>query len=527
MKNIIKELTVLFGGKLTEEEITKGHGGEIYIDYSDADFKSYISKLKEKSFVLTSLFCTENFMDYTGFTLFYVFEKKERINFLVIKRKIKENKTSSISDVFPSAYWCEREITDGFGVVFDGIFDSQRLFLHESYPDDFHPLLKSFKNGKIESLKTISQSREYYFKNVFGEGVYNIPVGPVHAGIIEPGHFRFSVIGETIFNLEVRLFYKHRGIEKLSEGKKPDECVKIAEAVSGDETIANAFAFSSAVEKISEISVPEKASYQRTIMLEMERIYSHLGDLSGMAVDVAFPVGASPLFILREEIFRKNEILTGSRFMRNIISIGGLKKEIPENKLSDLSKYLDEFTKRFSSAAETILSTPSVLDRFEKTGVVKKDLINPLNLTGPIARASGANADTRIDHSYGVYDKIKPNIKVLDGGDVLSRFEVKFSEVLDSARIIKELIDDTPKPEGGICAEYKILDGYSMSVVEAPRGQSVHWLNIKNGVVDRYKIRTPSFCNWLAIEHAVIGNIVPDFPLINKSMNLSYAGTDL
>jgi Ni,Fe-hydrogenase III large subunit len=166
-----------------------------------------------------------------------------------------------------------------------------------------------------------------------------------------------------------------------------------------------------------------------------------------------------------------------------------------------------------------------VLDRFERTGVVKKELINTLNLTGPVARASGAAIDTRIDHPYGLYEKITPSIKVMEEGDVKARFEVKASEIIDSAGIIQKLINEMPG--GSVNSKYKISDGFSLSVLESPRGQNVHWVYIKNGVIDRYKVRTPSFCNWRAIEHAVIGNIVPDFPLINKSMNLSYAGTDL
>ncbi len=212
---------------------------------------------------------------------------------LVLQVPLGGNQAASISKTCPSACWYEREITDGFGVRFQGAFDTRRLFLHENYPSDFHPLLKSFKNGKIKTQPPECQN-EYVFKRVDGEGVYQIPVGPVHAGIIEPGHFRFSVIGETIFNLEIRLFFKHRGLEKLAEGKRPQDCVKIAETISGDETVANAVAFCDAVEKICQIAVPSRAAQLRMVLLEIERIYSHLGDLAGMCVDVAYPVGASP-----------------------------------------------------------------------------------------------------------------------------------------------------------------------------------------------------------------------------------------
>ena len=187
-----------------------------------------------------------------------------------------------------------------------------------------------------------------------GDGVYHVAVGPVHAGIIEPGHFRFSVIGETIFNLEVRMFYKHRGLEKLAEGKAPSECVKIAETVSGDETTANAVAYCMAVEKICDVEVPRRALQLRTLLLELERVYSHLGDLAGMCVDVAYPVGASPFFILREEIFRQNEALTGSRFQKGAVAVGGLTKDLTSESLKGLSTYLADVQEADSNRQHTL-----------------------------------------------------------------------------------------------------------------------------------------------------------------------------
>jgi len=508
----------------------------IYVDEEKEDFKDLISKFAVDGFELACLFCVENFENFDGFTLLYVLETKQNSEFTVLCRKIQPeniNKVTSVNEIFPSSSLYEREIMDGFGIKFIGGFNEQRLFLHEIYPKDFHPLLKAFKNTKIETNKNIEILDEYKFKNVFGEGVYHIPVGPVHAGIIEPGHFRFSVIGERIMNLETRMFYKHRGVEKISEGKTPDECVKIAESISGDESVANAVAFCMAVEKISEISIPDRAEYLRGILLEMERIYSHTGDLAGMITDVGFPVGASKFLILREEILRKNEKITGSRFMKEIIDIGGLKKDISDSALSELFKFFDDkingWKKRFDEAVKSIYSTASVIDRFETTGVVKPEIVEPLHLTGPIARASGIYADTRLSHPYGIYKKIRPKIITEKKGDVMARFNVKAKEITESINIIQQLITFLLE---NITNETKeknhiIKDGYAFSVVEAPRGESFHFVYIKNGVVERYKIRTPSFCNWQAIEHAVIGEIIPDFPLINKSMNLSYAGNDL
>ena len=323
----------------------------------------------------------------------------------------------------------------------------------------------------------------------------------------------------------MRLFYKHRGLEKLAEGMKPQECVKIAECISGDETVANAVAFCNAVEKICGVSLPKRALQLRTILLELERIYSHLGDLGGMCVDVAYPVGASPFFILREEIFRQNEALTNSRFMKGIISLGGLTKDVPEGALKNLSSYLLSFPERLGVAIGIDNTYFSVIDRFETTGKVKEEILFPLHVTGPVARASGKKTDTRCTHPYGLYKELKLKTRTQANGDVLARFNLKASEVLDAIKIIQKIISELAI--GEVLVPCQIKDGYSLSLVEAPRGENVHWVQIKNGLIDRYKVRTASFCNWQAMEHAILGNIVPDFPLINKSMNLSYAGTDM
>jgi formate hydrogenlyase subunit 5 len=521
MKNLVlkEEIIKLFG----QVSITEGKNNEFFLSIADSELQKFIKTLAENYFELISLFCAENFAA-DGFTLFYIFERSGCEEILVLLTDLKGNEAVSVAKTYPSACWYQREITDGFGIRFQGAFDTRRLFLHETYPQNFHPLLKSFKNGKIETIPASSQEN-YTFKEVQGEGVYQIPVGPVHAGIIEPGHFRFNVIGETIFNLEVRLFYKHRGLEKLAEGKNPCDCVKLAETISGDETVANAVAYCITVEKVCDVSLPKRALQLRTILLELERIYSHLGDLAGMCVDVAYPVGASPFFILREEVFRQNEALTGSRFMKGIVAVGGLTKDIPHEALRSLSCYLVPFQERFNVATRVDSTYFSVIDRFETTGIVETQLLEPLHITGPIARASGTTYDTRIDHPYGLYKELDLKARTQPNGDVYARFNLKAQEVQDSLRIIQGLIGQLKS--SAVSVSFQTKDGYALSVVEAPRGQNVHWLHIRNGLVERYKVRTASFCNWQAIEHAVLGNIVPDFPLINKSMNLSYAGTDM
>ena len=518
----IRAAQEFLGADALADRISAGTNNEHYVRIEEPEFESAVTHLAANKFVLISLFCCEGFSAKAAQTLFYVFERRTSI--LVLVRGINDRATS-IGRIFPSASWFERECTDGFGVEFTGAFDTRRLFLHETYPEGFHPLKKTFRNAPMVTKMKIAPADEYPFREVKGEGVYQVPVGPVHAGIIEPGHFRFSVIGETIFNLEVRMFYKHRGIEKLAEGRLPRDCTRIAEAVGGDESVANATAFCMAVEKISRITIPDRAWYLRTILLELERICSHLGDQAGMLVDVAFPLGANQYAVLREECFRENDRLTGSRFLRGMISIGGMSRDISKPQLDELTAFVHQIRNRYRIGLKIVLSTASVIDRFATTGVIRPALLRPLNITGPSARASGGKVDVRLNHPYGIYDQFAPKPQRLRDGDVLSRFTIKASEVMDSLDLIERLI--AAVPEGDVSTNAPVRDGYTLALVEAARGQNLCWVWIKAGVIERYKVRTASFGNWLAIEHAVQGNIVPDFPVINKSMNLSYAGTDL
>ncbi len=512
----------IFGSAATPARITYGCSGEYSVNVNKQEFGQAIPILTAQKWVLIGLFCSEG----TGgeeHVLRYVFEHHDSI--LVLVRNITGKQATSIAAVFPSATWPERECRDMFGIEFDGAFDTRRLVLHEEYPDMFHPLEKGCANAPVTPVKTINASDFYQFRNVSGDGVYQVPVGPVHAGIIEPGHFRFSVIGETVFNLEVRLFYTHRGIEKLAEGKAPMDCTKIAEAVSGDESAANATGFCMAVERLSGITVPERAWHIRTVLCESERICSHLGDLAGMLTDVAFALGASQFAVLREEMLRENAKLSGSRFLRGMICPGGVTRDIPAVTLTGFKNYLRRFKKQFRTGLSIVLSTTSVIDRFAQTGIIKKPLLAPLNITGPVARASGGEMDVRVDHPYGIYDRFVPTLMPLADGDVLARFTVKAAEILDALDLIEQVI--AAIPDGQMCSDEPVRDGCALALVESPRGQNLCWVEVQGGKISRYKVRTASYCNWLTLEHAVPGNIIADFPVINKSLNLSYAGTDL
>ena len=499
--------------------------GEVRVRGAVGDIVTSCRSAAERGFELVDLTCVEGFDREGEASLLYGMEKAGIPGTLTLWCTPDGGSAPSVDGIFSSASWYERKIRDLFGIDFPDAFDQRRLVLHECYPEGFHPLKKSVKNEPFPPLTTVPPE-DYQFMPVEGKGVYQIPVGPVHAGIIEPGHFRFSVVGETVVNLEVRMFYKHRGIEKLAEGKRPDECVAVAEAVSGDESVANALGFALAIERIAGVAVPERAEYLRTIYAELERIHAHLGSMAGMLVDVAYPVGASRFTVLREEIFRLNRDLTGSRFMRGAVRIGGVGADPSDDRLRALSYFLPGAGERFRESLRVVLASPTAIDRFATTGVIEPRLVRPLHLTGPAARASGSVRDVRRDHPYGAYVDLPIPMRMLTGGDVLARFSLRASEVIDSLAMLRSCLERLP--DGPVTADLgDVPDGYARAMVESARGQNVHLVRVREGVIDRYSVRTASFCNWQAIQHAVMGNIVADFPVINKSLDLSYAGTDL
>jgi Ni,Fe-hydrogenase III large subunit/Ni,Fe-hydrogenase III component G len=430
-----------------------------------------------------------------------------------------ESLTPSIND----ADWYEREIQDMFGLVAIGHPDPRPLVLHEDWPDGKYPLRKDFPAGE----RPPRVNGEFHFTKVEGEGVYEIPVGPVHAGVIEPGHFRFSVAGEPIINLEVRLGYVHRGVEKLSESTPYRKGVYLAERISGDNSVAHSTAYCQVIESLASCEVPERAEYIRTLMLELERLYNLFGDIAGIALDTALSVPAANGYLLREKAMNLNECLTGSRLLRSVNVLGGVRHDLTPNDREKVLATVVKLKLEFDDLVTLMLTSPSMMDRVETTGKLSREMAVDLNVVGPPARASGVDRDVRRDHPYAAYGRLNFLVPKQTSGDVNARMRVKMDEVRESFSLIEQALDSMPAglvrsklgnvPQGHI----------AYSLVESPRGEIVHWIMAGRGAPARHKVRDASFCNWLAMEQAVLGNIVPDFPLINKSFNLSYAGNDL
>jgi Ni,Fe-hydrogenase III large subunit len=359
--------------------------------------------------------------------------------------------------------------------------------------------------------------------NMSGDGVFEIPVGPVHAGIIEPGHFRFSVAGEPILKMRTHLGYTYRGIEKLMESSASLDRTRLIERISGDTCVANALAYAHAMEGDAEI--PYRAKLLRTIFAELERIYCHFGDIGGMALDTGFSVPAAYGAGLKEKVLRLNEHIGGHRFLMGTIVPGGVRRDITNESLEAIEKRILKISFDIEDLMEMLTDSSFFLDRAETTGILTHDDALKYRALGPSARASGVKTDVRKEVPYDAYKDVGMRVISHDSGDVYSRLLVKAGEIVESTSIINQCLDKME--DGPLRTEIRIKDGFGFGIVEAPRGELVHAVNIIDGKIWRYRIRDPSFINWLALEITLPGNIIPDFPLINKSFNLSYSGNDL
>lgn len=410
------------------------------------------------------------------------------------------------------------------GVIPVGHPDLRPWIKFEDWPEDAYPLRKTFDASK----PMLRIPGEYKFIRAEGEGVYEIPVGPVHAGIIEPGHFRFQAVGEDILNLEERLGYVHKGTEKRFERFSWQDASRLAGRVSGDTTVAHSLAYCMALESMTGCAVPDRANWLRALFLERERIANHLGDIGAICNDAAFSFMLYQCSRLKENMLRTNHKLFGHRYIMDRIIPGGVSVDIDsgggEMILSELGKFLKEFKRLYRIYDENA----SLEDRVRDTGILLPEKAREMCAVGIVARASGLNLDCRLQNPFPPYDRIRVDVPVLIYGDVNARVYVRFREVRESIRIIREILDTLPP--GAISAEAGTPepDTSGFSAVEGWRGEIVYWLQSgPESEINRCMVRDPSSVNWLGLEQAVLGNIVPDFPLCNKSFNQSYSGHDL
>ncbi|HME23553.1 MAG TPA: hydrogenase expression protein HypE [Acetobacteraceae bacterium] len=367
----------------------------------------------------------------------------------------------------------------------------------------------------------------YPFLPVEGEGLHQIPVGPVHAGIIEPGHFRFTADGETVVRLEQRLGYVHKGIDHLMHGATIDHAARLAGRISGDSTVAYAFAFARAVESALGIEPPPRAVWLRGVMAELERIANHLGDFGAICNDASFSLMLAHCGILRERVLRCAAACFGHRLMMDVIVPGGVAIDLPTDGDAAIRSLIDEIRARFPALVELYDKTASLQDRTVGTGILSAELARRFGAGGYVGRASGRDFDARRSIGYPPYDRLRFEVPVLSEGDVNARALIRIKEIEQSLSLLEQMLNDLPLGDMRVAVEPS-GSGEGVALVEAFRGDVLVWLRIDPaGRIDRCHLRDASWFQWPLLEAAIEGNIVADFPLCNKSFNCSYSGHDL
>lgn len=430
----------------------------------------------------------------------------------------------SQANVYPAADRPERHARDLLGLEFDDAPDTRRWTRHQAWGGNDFPLREAHVT-QHDGSRTAPDDK-YPFVSAKGPGIVEIPVGPVHAGIIEPGHFRFQSVGETVLNLEQHLGYVHKGIEKLAVGKDPTALIRLASRVSGDSTVAHSWAASQALERALDVEIPVRAARLRAVMCERERVANHMGDIGAICNDVGFAFPQVQLSRMKELLLRENLRVFGHRFMMDKLIPGGIAADPDDEQLKQMAFQARNLAIEFNHVIERIEASESLEDRLMTTGRLTPDQAAMLGCTGFVGKASGQSFDVRRDAPYAPYDAFRPDVTVYRAGDVAARARVRADEAADSLRQIAELLESLPSgsireplPSSG--------DAEGIGFVEGWRGEIVSYVRLEAGKVARFFPRDPSWLTWPALELMMQGNLVPDFPVCNKSVNGSYSGQDL
>ena len=434
---------------------------------------------------------------------------------------------ASHTPCFPAANRLERHLHDMLGIGFLDHHDHRRWTRHCAWPEGVYPLRNDFPVTG-DSPKRAPADSDYPFVRILGSGVYEIPVGPVHAGIIEPGHFRFQAVGEYILHLEERLGYVHKGIEKIAVGRDAAELARLAGRISGDSTVAHTWAVCMAMERAAEVQVPPRALAIRAILAERERVGNHLGDIGAICNDVGFAFAQMQFSRLREDWLRSSQAVFGHRLLMDIVVPGGVSYDLTAQD-QDAGQSQNEILSRELDDLLPILEDHSALeDRLVDTGYLASEVAQQLGVTGYVGKASGQDYDVRRDHGYAPYDGLEVLSPCRTEGDVAARLQVRAEEIRHSLKLLDQLMQQLPP--GPVSADWPndVANREGIGLVEGWRGEILSFVRFdESGKVARFFPRDPSWFSWPALERLIDGNIVPDFPVCNKSVNASYSGQDL
>jgi Ni,Fe-hydrogenase III large subunit/Ni,Fe-hydrogenase III component G len=428
----------------------------------------------------------------------------------------------SLARLFPSTLRMQRAVYDLLGISTDES-DDRGWLRHGGWPHSVFPLRRDVDAN--QQYRFVSQP--YPFVSVEGDGVHEISVGPVHAGTIEPGNFRFSVVGEKVLRLEERLGYTHKGVAKLFESLSQQTGHRLAARVSGDSAVAFSWAYCAALEGITATICSARALGLRALALEHERLANHLGDLGALGNDAGFAFGLTHFSKLKEDLLRANSVVFGARYLMEYVVPGGVAVDVNAEARGLLLELYDGLESSAINLRAIYDNHAGLQDRFREAGGLDRSTAKRLGAIGLAGRASGLAFDLRVNHPWAPYTSLGVNIMTQKGGDVAARVQIRFDEVIESLRLCRALLADDPVGAIQITVPIAPPDHLGMGMIEGWRGPVVVALETGNdGGIHRCHAHDPSWQNWPLIEHAIIGDIVPDFPLINKSFNLSYSGQD-
>jgi Ni,Fe-hydrogenase III large subunit/Ni,Fe-hydrogenase III component G len=462
------------------------------------------------------------------YAVYCLFDGRKPDDLITVKGLVKADGPlafPSLTPVIPAAAWYEREIRDMFGLEPVGHPDLRPLVLHENWPQGVYPLRKDFD----PATAVPTADKPFPMLHAHGEGLFEVPVGPIHAGIIEPGHFRFSQAGENIIRLDAKLFFTHRGIEKAVEGRTPDEAFPLVERICGVCSVSHALSFSQAVEGLAAVEVPPRAKWIRVLAAELERLYNHVGDVGNLGAGVGFAVAVSNGARMKESLLRLNEAVAGNRYLRGLVVPGGVALDVPDSLLKELERTLAALETDFRDLANIMRESDAFLNRINTTGILPHRAARELGVVGVAARASGVDWDLRRDKPYGGYDELDFAVPVHHSGDVAARLWVRIDEVAQSLRLISQALSRIAEAGPALAEPLPPLAAGASGAgwSESARGANLHWLMIgEESSIWRYFVRSASYPNWPALTVAAPGNIIPDFPLVNKSFELCYACLD-
>ena len=424
--------------------------------------------------------------------------------------------------LFPVADRLQRGVADLLGLRAEG-GDERGWLRHGGWPEEFFPL----RRDSPAAARFPVVSVPYPFVAVAGDGVHEIPVGPVHAGTIEPGNFRFSVVGEKVLRLEERLGYTHKGVARRFEQLSQREGQRLAARVSGDSAVAFSWAYCAALESAAGVAVSDRASALRALVLERERLANHLGDLGALGNDAGFAFGLAQFSRLKEDLLRANSMALGARYPFDFIVPGGVARDLSAEAPAALSMQLDVLEPAVVELRRIYDEHSGLQDRFRDAGRLDRELAGTLGALGLAARASGIGRDLRVDQPWPPYDRLSTKRAMRTEGDVAARVQIRFDEVLESIRLCRLLLDGLPEGSVAVNVPEAEPDRLGLGLIEGWRGPVFVALHAgPGGTIRRCHAHDPSWQNWPLLEFAILGNIVPDFPLINKSFNLSYSGQD-